>query len=509
MTMESPKNSTTDDDSSGIMHAEQDAAVQTSPEDGVNSMGEATPEYGIFGFTLRELLIVGAWLVAFVFSFFPLIGEQSIWMINIQWLLPIGLPTAAVFLLVLRRFSPDGIRRVGSLGIDQFASVVFSVSAVLWVGMLWSAVSSQIQYGAWTLGWSGIVQLIAALALVVLSVFAPLVPALGQDFQGRPTTPAHRNANPVHPVIARPRPVRPVPVPAPAPAEDMAEVASEVAASDGYPSAVPDAPRAFPASGLDAELSGEQATDEVTRLDLAAQVPLVAHASGGGTGTADTTADEEYVPSYSRRSRSQEIVSDTASIEALVTPEPDAETDEGPSPVWGDAVAEEAVVSADVLPEDDTLLGDDAAEGDVRETFPEVAAAEDTPTYAAVAEDFIAEEPAAPEEATSWEDTAQDTPSQETPFLEAAPPAAARRESVVPEASSRGPASHDEGFAPQPFWILTSYERDVHDERGEPLFRIGPTAWALVIEDRGGAFVVRHDDGRIGYLHDVSDITKG
>jgi hypothetical protein len=52
-------------------------------------------------------------------------------------------------------------------------------------------------------------------------------------------------------------------------------------------------------------------------------------------------------------------------------------------------------------------------------------------------------------------------------------------------------------------------ERDVVDEYGAPLFRIGPTAWALVIEDRGEVFVVRHDDGRIGYLHDVSGVTRG
>jgi hypothetical protein len=62
---------------------------------------------------------------------------------------------------------------------------------------------------------------------------------------------------------------------------------------------------------------------------------------------------------------------------------------------------------------------------------------------------------------------------------------------------------------PEPFWILAPTERDVLDERGHPLFRIGPTAWALAIEDRGGAFVVRHEDGRIGYLHDIFDITKG
>ena len=49
----------------------------------------------------------------------------------------------------------------------------------------------------------------------------------------------------------------------------------------------------------------------------------------------------------------------------------------------------------------------------------------------------------------------------------------------------------------------------MHDERGESIFRVGPSAWALVIEDRGGAYVIRHDDGRIGYLHDISDITRG
>jgi hypothetical protein len=61
----------------------------------------------------------------------------------------------------------------------------------------------------------------------------------------------------------------------------------------------------------------------------------------------------------------------------------------------------------------------------------------------------------------------------------------------------------------QPFWALAPTSRDVLDERGVPMFRIGPDAWALVIEDRGGAYVVRHDDGRIGYLHDIADITRG
>ncbi|MFT4230344.1 MAG: hypothetical protein QM602_08655, partial [Microbacterium sp.] len=61
----------------------------------------------------------------------------------------------------------------------------------------------------------------------------------------------------------------------------------------------------------------------------------------------------------------------------------------------------------------------------------------------------------------------------------------------------------------QAFWALAPEERDVHDERGVPIFRIGPTAWALVIEDRGSLFVIRHEDGRIGYLHDVTGVTRG
>ena len=67
----------------------------------------------------------------------------------------------------------------------------------------------------------------------------------------------------------------------------------------------------------------------------------------------------------------------------------------------------------------------------------------------------------------------------------------------------------DQTPAPQAFWALAPDERDVLDESGAPMFRIGPTAWALVIEDRGAVFVVRHEDGRVGYLHETHDITRG
>ena len=412
-----------------IPDAESDTFLD---EDGVLYDDDVTPEYGVLGFTLRELLIVGVWAVSFIVSFFPLAGGPSIWGAGIQWILPIGVPTVAVFLLVLRRFSPDGIRRVGSLGIDQFASVAFSVSAVIWVGSLWSAVSGLIAFGVFALSWSGIIQLVASLALVVLTVFAPIVPGLKEDFHGRLVTLAHRNANPVRPVIARPRP-EPVPAVdttqdevAPDAEQPSEQPATEVGAEDDRfagPPAAAVTTSYGPQGELDVELSGQQATDEIARLDVADQVPIAAHASGGDTGTEETAADDEYVPNYSRRSRNQEIASDTASIEALLET---AQTVEHTGAVEGDAAP-----------------------------------------------------------FTETEDWADDSVEDESTNPRA----------VVDPA--------------QPFWILAPTERDVHDERGEPLFRIGPSAWALVIEDRGGAFVVRHDDGRIGYLHDISDITKG
>ena len=421
-----------------------------SDDDGVLYDEEVTPEFGILGFTLRELLIVGVWLVSFVLSFFPLAGGLSLWGVGIQWILPVGLPTVAVFLLVLRRFSPDGIRRVGSLGIDQFASVAFSVSAVVWAGNLWLTISGQISTGFWGLPWNGVVMALASLALVVLTVFAPLVPGLKEDFHGRLVTLAHRNANPVRPVIARPRPE---PVPAAEAAEEAAE--DEVAAKGANDdSEVAEASEANdqeqtdviidnvtfpPVERFDVDTSGRQATDEIARLDLAEQVPLTAHASGGDIGTATTSSEEEYVPAYSRRSRGQEpeIVSDSGSIESLL----------------GTAAR---VESGGIFASTD-LSDTDAGTG----TGPEVGTDADAAGRSADADDL--------------------------------------------DTSTRSVAA----AVAQPFWILAPSERDVHDERGEPLFRIGPSAWALVIEDRGGAYVVRHDDGRIGYLHDISDITKG
>ncbi|UJP10764.1 hypothetical protein L2X99_03700 [Microbacterium sp. KUDC0406] len=344
-----------------------------APDDGVLYEEQVEPEYGILGMTLRELLIVALWVVGFVVSFFPLGGHgaSSLWQSGLHWILPVAVPTVAVFLIVLRRFSPEGIRRVGSLGVDQFASVAFSVSALLWVQLIWDLATASVSDGAFLVGWSPIVETVVALGLVVLTVLAPLIPGLKDDFHGRLETLAHRNANPARPVIARPRPEREM---------------------------------------------------------LAIEAPV------------DRTEDTE-------------AAEDTEADLLFAT--------------GTDAVAE-------VLP---------VAHHDVDDRADEVTAVEE---IADVADDVTADDVTAAD-VTAVEEIADDIADEETH------PAGEPRTKE----------------AAQPFWILSPDARDVLDEHGRTLFSVGPHAWALVIEDRGGAYVVRHDDGRIGYLHDITNITKG
>lgn len=321
---------------------------------------DTAPQYGVGPFSIREIALLGIWVVIFLVSFFPtnnlpanvrvLGGGDNVWLSGVWWIPTVALPTIAVGLLVLRRLSPQGIRRVGSLGIDQFASVAFSVAALVWVAWVWDAVSVAAETGLWTRTWVVWVGAVFALAGVVLTVFAPIIPPFEQDFQERPDAPAHRNARPVRAVAkrpARPRPVRTPSMPAPA-AEDH-----DAAAGHG-------------------------------------PVP------GSYTGSTDL-------------------------------PHTDAEP------------------ATSVFP----------TQGDTNDT--DVIGADESPASTA---------------------------------------------GRTHEHAPRHPQ-------PQAFWALAPEEREVVDDYGTPIFRVGPTAWALVIEDRGETFVVRHDDGRIGYLHDVTGVTRG
>jgi hypothetical protein len=333
--------------------------------------------YAVGPFSVREVALVGVWAVAFLVSFFPdnnvaggarlLLGGTNVWLSGLWWIPAIALPTVAVGLLVLRRLSPQGIRRVGSLGIDQFASVSFSVAAFVWIAWVWQTVAIAAETGGWVRGWVVWVEAVLMLAGVVLTVAAPFIRPFSSDFAGREEVPAHRLARPIRPVVPRPRTPRP-------------------------------------------------ARRSTTPPDAST--------------TGSTTSDAPLPGSYTGSTE----VPPSAATEPPTSVLPTHDDSTGPVRAGQSTITEREV------------LGDDH------------------PT------DVI----------TSVHDVERDTAHESNPH-----PAA------------------------QAFWALAPVERDVVDDYGTPIFRIGPTAWALVIEDRGETFVVRHDDGRIGYLHDVSGVTRG
>ncbi|WP_259363304.1 hypothetical protein [Microbacterium esteraromaticum] len=459
--------------------ADEPDADDDLDDTGVLYEDQVEPEYGILGFTLRELIVVGAWLVGFVVSFFPIgpIGD-TIWTTGIHWILMMGVPTAAVFLVVLRRLSPDGIRRVGSLGIDQFASVAASVAAVSWAQVLWQQVAATAATGAVLIGWVAIVGQLAMLVLVAATVFAPLLPRLREDFHGRLETLAHRNANPVRPVISRPRPERELVPPQAGTVVDHRTVTDDDDIAHERTAATAAEPRVETALTVVIP-DGPQASDALNQTSVSHIVPQPVPVAEPAVSAPEPSLQDQAAPQRASVGSAApededaddiEVLYNTAAVEALQDIFAVDETTNPRRPVEHNT-APDGVAGSDIRP-------------DQLEDAVEVGTAADV---AVGSEERVVE----PEADT----TAFDLDAE--PML---------RRSRGEHGNGSAPAAPGQ---PEPFWILAPTERDVLDEHGQPLFRIGPTAWALAIEDRGGAFVVRHEDGRIGYLHDISDITKG
>lgn len=338
--------------------------------------GAAQPGYGApapvskpLPWTLRELILVGVGVLLLVFSFFPMVGDfrfgVTLWQSG-GWILSVVGPVIAVALVALRPFIPV-VSRIGSLSVDQFASVTFSVAAISWLSTLMSG------FGG-ALAWAGWILVLLTVAGVVLTVAAPFIPGLREEFDQRPEEVAPRAA----------RTTRVVP-------EGAKQFTINTTAPGAY--TAPAAQDAQPTQ----------------------QNPWAA---------------QQQVPAQENPWAAQQQVPAPAQDNAWATPVADAAPAES-------APAESAPV--------------------------EQPAAESAPVEAAAAEAAPAEEEA---------------------------PVAA-----VPAAQ-------------QPFWALVPEERGVVDVTGAEIFRVGPTAWALVIEDNVSSFVIRHDDGRTGTLNDVSGVVR-
>lgn len=257
-----------------------------APEPG----SKTSPEYqAVLGpFTTRDLTIFGSTLLMFVGSLLPMFGGRyNLWNLDNLFFLALGiiLPLVVTALFVARRLQPGNVVRIGSLSIDQFASVVASFA----VTMFFLATA-----GAFTV--YALVGLIGSVGLLAATVLAPHVPVLREDFKDRAEQPAHVVAReaaiptrkPVapKPVVPKPEaspeasaPATPEPV-TPEPVTPAAVTSAAVTSVPETPAAVASAPWAPAAAAPTSFGPADAAPSSPAATESADAAPAAAPAAG-------------------------------------------------------------------------------------------------------------------------------------------------------------------------------------------------------------------------------------
>ncbi|MBD7995704.1 hypothetical protein H9639_10380 [Arthrobacter sp. Sa2CUA1] len=187
-------------------HVENEASTDANAPAPRQASAEGNRQHALAGpFGLRDIVVGSAVLVMLVGSLLPFtIGSGlNLWTAFSLFYVGIGIimPLVTAGLFLARRLAPDMKLRVGSLSVDQFASVI-AVLAVIFFFL-------QLVY-VFSIG--SLIGLIGSVVLVAATTLAPHIPPFSEEFQGRREIPAHpaaRDALPLH------RAPKPVPAPKP------------------------------------------------------------------------------------------------------------------------------------------------------------------------------------------------------------------------------------------------------------------------------------------------------
>ncbi len=159
-----------------------DSTAKGAKRPSLNKIG--TTNQAVLGpFTVRDLTVFGATLILLVASLLPIFfGRFNLWNAGSLFFLGLGilLPVIVTALFAARRLAPATKVRIGSLSVDQFASVVGSFAfAFFFISTAASYVPSLL------------VGLIGSAVLFAATVLGRFIPFFAGDFLGRDETPAH------------------------------------------------------------------------------------------------------------------------------------------------------------------------------------------------------------------------------------------------------------------------------------------------------------------------------
>jgi hypothetical protein len=428
-------------------------------------------------FTVRDLTVFAGTLILFVASLLPLFSARyNLWNLNNLFFLGLGiiLPLIASALFAARRLAPGTKIRVGSLSIDQFASVVASFAVAFFFLSVAGAYVTSLLVG-----------LIGSLVLFAATVLGRFLPYLSGDFKDRADAPAHIVAREAAVPTRKPRAPKP---PKPESGSGQSKTGFKGAAIFGRGGAG--------SSVVQPESAGHEPARS-THSPATAAVPVAgagaaaaAASSGAGTAGAGTAGAGGASP-------------------AAPAPTPSAAAPSAPAPAASAAEPSGQAASAPSTPAASAPSTPVSTAPEVSDRTPDLDAG--PPTQAA---DVVRPAPTPAAEETQH----GVIPAAGAPQPAWEPPAATAVHQQIrqeePIGATVDPAArHDETDgqpAHEAFWFAVAQHRTAFDPRtGAPAFVIEPGGWVLALEDRGHEFLVQHTDGRLGILRDLSNIERG
>lgn len=426
-------------------------------------------------FTVRDLTVFGATLILFIASLIPMFAVRyNLWNLGSLFFLGLGilLPLLVSALFVARRVSPGTKLRIGSLSVDQFASVVASFA----VAFFFLAVA-----GAYVP--SMLLGLVGALVLLVATVLARLIPPLAGDFLDRDETPAHVVARDAKVPVRKPR----------APKAPQEPKEAKEHQENGTRTVAGWAKRMSPGgSSVTAGSESRSAEPRAAANDAVPGAGASAAAPAGATATSAAPAQAAASSATASQASPAAKAAPATQVSGVV---PAAGT-AGPSTAATPKATPAASAAAGVEPTAPSAVGATGGPGVVHTA----ANAESAPSAAALAPTAAEQTRAADVPATAD----ASAPTTVNPQVRAQEPIGA---TVDP---AQRLASHQVRPVHEAFWFAVAQPRTAVDEvTGAPAFVIEPGGWVLALEDRGTEFLVQHTDGRVGVLRDLSNIERG
>ncbi|MBT2585460.1 hypothetical protein [Arthrobacter sp. ISL-95] len=461
-------------------------------------------------FTIRDLTVFGSTLLMFVASLLPMFGERyNLWNLGNLFFLLLGiiLPLVVVALFVARRLQPGTIVRVGSLSVDQFASVVASFALPLFFLTLANSFNGGVLLG-----------LVGSVGLLAATVLAPHLPWLSADFKGRAETPAH--------VVAREAavPSRKPAAPKAPKAPKTPKPSEATGPTSGYRGSTP---------GLQGSAPGYQApASHIPASHVPGTAAAAASTGIAGAGVAGAAAGASpFAPPASYGTTPSPATEASAVVHTADAKPGDGSGHASSGPATGGTAATGPVTGGRAVAEPAgaaTFGSADAPTPSGAGASPVTSSPEKAePAGASGPKDAQGSAAGAPAEPSTTQQAAQPATTEHAAQQASQPaaqqPWAATMATPIVSGDTRrvsdsigatvDPASRpEESDSPQyeAFWFAVGQPRTAYDEHtGTPAFTIEPGGWVLALEDRGHEFLVQDTDGKVGVLRELSNIERG